>query len=59
MEEGFTLSSVALPPEIEKKKSLASNAPVAFAVLYTSSLKVTPIVELSTPMVTPVIFGYS
>ncbi len=58
-EVGFTLCKVAFPPAIEKKKSLVSNAPVAFAVLNTASLNVTVIVELSAAIATPVIFGFS
>ena len=43
---GVTLESVAVPPLMEKAKSLASNAPLPPLVLYTASEKVTAIVEL-------------
>ena len=40
---GVALARVAVPPMIEKEKSLASNAPLPPLVLYTASEKVTAI----------------
>ena len=56
---GVALDKVAVPPLMDKEKSLASNAPVVFAVLNTVSLNVTAILALLVASVTPVIFGYS
>ena len=55
--EGFALVRVAIPPAIDRTKSLASNAPVVSAVLYVVSFKVTLTVSLVSDNVTPVIKG--
>ena len=56
---GVALDKVAVPPLMDKEKSLASNAPVVFAVLNTASLNVTVILALLVASTVPVIFGYS
>ena len=48
---------MAVPPEIEKEKSLASKAPLPPVVLYTASLKVTASVLLSLANATDSIMG--
>ena len=56
---GVALDKVAVPPLMDKEKSLASKAPVVFAVLNTASLNVTVILALLVASTVPVIFGYS
>ena len=43
---GVALDTVAIPPLMDKEKSLASSAPLPPLVLYTASLIVTAIVAL-------------
>ena len=54
---GVALDTVAVPPVIDKVKSLASNDPVPPTALNTTSSRVTVIVLLSAARVTPVIVG--
>ena len=44
---GVRLDAVAVPPAMDKAKSLASSAPIPPAPVYTTSLIVTAIVVLS------------
>ena len=54
---GAACDRVAVPPLMEKKKSLACNDPLPPLVLYTASLKVTAIVLLSNARNTEEIIG--
>ena len=54
---GVVADKVAVPPEMEKTKSLASKAPLPPLVLNTASDMVTAKVVLSAAKVTPVIVG--
>ena len=54
---GAACDRVAVPPLMEKKKSLASNDPLPPLVLYTASLKVTAIVALLEARATVEIMG--
>ena len=45
--DGVALDMVAVPPLIDNEKSLASKDPLSPLVLYTASLMVTAMVELS------------
>ena len=54
---GVELANVAVPPVIEKTKSLTSKDPLPFELLYTASLNVTATVLLSDAKLLPVIVG--
>ena len=54
---GVALDKVALPPLMDKAKSLASNDPLLLLVLNTTSSRVTAMVLLSAARVTAVIVG--
>ena len=55
--DGVASFSVATPPEMDKAKSLASNAPLPPIVLKTASLNVTAIVLLLLAIVVPETIG--
>ena len=55
--EGVALDKVAVPPLMDKVKSVVSNAPLPPLVLYTASLNVASIVVLSDAIVVAVIVG--
>ena len=54
---GVELANVAVPPVIEKTKSLTSNDPIPAELLKTASLNVIATVLLSDAILLPVIVG--
>ena len=54
---GVALDRVAVPPAMDRAKSLVCNAPLPPVALYTASLMLTAMVALLEAMVTPEIVG--